>query len=320
MGRAARRGGRRIGGSSKLDVFGLGQCCLDLLALTREYPPPDVKCEVFDLTRQGGGPIATALVALARWGFRCAIAGVVGADPIGDEIRLSLDSEDVDVDGILTRHGGESQFAFIVAEPGSGRRTIFWRRPTGEPPSPAELDLDRIRSARVVHTDGLFPEASLAAAREARAAGVEVSVDAGTLRDGMVELARLSDHFLASSTFVEAYAPGRSPLDACRRLSKLGPSVVGVTVGARGWAAIADGVELEGPAYPVEAVDTTGCGDVFHAGYLYGLLRGWPPVRRLDFGAWAASRVAIALGGRSGIPSAGDWPGLAGVESTEAGN
>jgi len=95
----------------------------------------------------------------------------------------------------------------------------------------------------------------------------------------------------------------------CHRVAALGPNVVGVTLGSRGYVAVANGREIERPAYPVEAVDTTGCGDIFHAGYTYGLLRGWSVDERLDFAAWAASRVALALGGRTAIPSPGEWPG-----------
>lgn len=291
------------------DVFGLGQCCVDLLGTIPEYPPPDVKCEFFDLAEQEGGPVATALVALSRWGWRCSIAGVVGDDRIGGQIRESLDREAVDTGGLLTRAGERSQFAFIVAEPGTGRRTIFWRRPTGSPPSPHELDLELLRSARVLHTDGLFAEASLAAARAARDAGVVVSVDAGSLRDGMLELAALSDHFIASEAFADSFAEGMPPLDVCRRLAELGPRVVAVTLGSRGYAALVEGREIRGAAREVEAIDTTGCGDVFHAGYIHGLLSGWSPEEGLDLAAWAAAEVAKVLGGRAGIPRIDNDPG-----------
>jgi len=289
------------------DVFGLGQCSIDYLGRIAEYPPPDVKCEFFDLTVQGGGPVATALVALSRWGIRCTFAGVVGDDPAGAAIRASLDDEGVDTSGLLVRAGAASQFAFIAAEPGSGRRTIFWRRPTGPPPEPDEIDAEHILAARVFHTDGLFSRASLAAAAAAREAGVEVVVDAGSMRDGMLELARSSRHFIASETFLRTFAPGAPPLDACRRIAELGPSVVAITLGRRGHVALAEGHTIERPAHPVEAVDTTGCGDVFHAGYIYGLLQGWEVERRLEFASWAASRVALRLGGRAGIPAVSDW-------------
>lgn len=286
-----------------LQVYGLGQCCLDYIGKVNSYPPPDMKCEFTDMVIQGGGPVATALVALAKWGVSCTFAGVIGDDQFGSIIRATLDEEGVDTGGILVREGSDSQFAFILAEPGVGRRTIFWRRPTGPPPSPHELDFSTIRKVEVFHTDGLFTEASLAAARAAKEAVVQVVVDGGSLREGMLDLASLSDHFLVSETFSdELVGPGK-PLDACRKLAELGPRVVGVTLGPRGYVAVAEGKIIERPAYQVDPVDTTGCGDVFHAGFTYGLIMGWEVDKCLDFAAWSAAKVSLQLGGRAGIPT-----------------
>ena len=147
-------------------VYGLGQCALDILGKIDAYPPPDVKCEFSGMVIQGGGPVATALVALSRWGLSCAFSGILGDDLFGQMTKASLDEEGVNTGGLLVREGFKSQFAFIVAEPGTGRRTIFWQRPTGPPPNPDEIDYALIRQARVVLTDGLFPEAALAACKK----------------------------------------------------------------------------------------------------------------------------------------------------------
>jgi len=290
-------------------VFGLGQCSLDYLRRAASFPAPDSKCELADLAVQGGGPVATALVALSRWGVPCSFAGVVGGDGFGEAIARSLVSEGIDTAGLLRREGSSSQFAFIAVEEG-GRRTIFWRRPTGPPLSAGEVDMNLVARSRVLLTDGLFIEASIAAARRAREAGVDVVVDGGTLRKGMLGLARHSDHFICSETFARAMVGTDDAGEACRRIAALGPKVAGVTLGRRGYAAFFDGRHYEGPAYHVEAVDTTGCGDVFHAGYVYGLLQGWEVRKRLDFGAWAASRASLRLGGRAGIPPASTYPGF----------
>ena len=284
-------------------VYGLGQCPLDYLGKIDAYPPPDTKCEFSDLVIQGGGPAATALVALARWGLSCAFAGVLGDDLFGGMVKASLDAEGIDTSGILVRQGSDSQFAFIAAEPGIGRRTIFWRRPTGPPPKPEELNFKVIRQAKVVHTDGLFAEASIAACQVAQDAGVQVVVDAGTLREGTLDLARLSNYFLVSESFAKSLVGDNKPLHACYELAKLGPRVVGVTLGARGYVALAEGQVIKRPAYRVAAVDTTGCGDAFHAGLTYGVVQGWDIEKSLDFGAWAAAMVSLELGGRAGIPS-----------------
>jgi len=284
-------------------IYGLGQCALDTIGKIDAYPPADVKCEFSGMVIQGGGPVATALVALARWGLSCAFAGVLGDDLFGTMIRTSLGVEGIDTAGVVIRQGFESQFAFIAAEPATGRRTIFWRRPTGPPLGPDEIDYERIRQARVLLTDGLFPDAAMAACTAAKKAKVPVVVDAGSLREGMLDLARVSDFYLASETFAKTLLGGDNPEDACRKLAELGPRVTGVTLGAKGYVALVDGRLIKQPAYPVEVIDTTGCGDVFHAGFIYGVIQGWNIEKSLDLGAWAAAIVGRKLGGRAGIPS-----------------
>jgi len=295
--------------TEKVDVAGLGQCCLDHIGIIAKYPAVDTKCETTNITIQGGGPVATALVALSRWELSCTFLGVTGDDPFGDEIRASLETEGIDINGLISRPQSKSQVAFIVVEKGSGQRNIFWQRPEGPPLTAGEIDFDLVTRARVLHTDGLFPEAALEAGRAARNAGVPVVVDAGTLRPGMLELAGRADYFIASETFSRALVGGDAPLQACQELQKMGPGLACVTLGTRGYVALYNGRIIEKPAYPVTAVDTTGCGDIFHAGFIYGLLKGWAVAPCLDFAAWSAAMVAREIGGRAGIPQVGAWPG-----------
>ena len=287
---------------SAIEVFGLGQCSLDYIGKIDAFPPPDVKYELSETAIQGGGPVATALAALSRWGLSCYFAGVVGDDLFGSMIEASLHGEGINTAGLVVRKGGASQFAFIAAEHLTGRRTIFWKRPSGTGIRPEEVDLSVLRRSRVFHTDGLFIEASLFAAKMARKAGVSVVVDAGTLREGMLDLARVSDCFITSEPFAHPLTGAKDPLRACRMLKEMGPRLVGVTLGKAGYAAMVDGKFIEKAAYPVNAVDTTGCGDVFHAGFIYGLVNGWTMENSLDLGAWTAAQVSLQLGGRAGIP------------------
>ncbi len=288
-------------------VFGIGQCSIDYITRIDSYPPPDVKYEFDELVIQGGGPVATALVALARWGVTCTFTGVIGDDSFGNMIAKSLTDEGVNTNGLLIRRGFESQFAFILAEPGVGRRTIFWRRPTSPPPKPEELNYNIIRNSTVIHTDGLFAEASIAACKSAKEAGKKIVVDAGSLREGMLDLARLSDYFIASQKFATQLVGYDDAEKACYQLLELGPKLVSVTSGDRGYIMIENNKILKKPAYKVKAIDTTGCGDVFHAGFIYGLIKGWDNQKSLDFAAWAAAKASLKLGGREGIPSPKDW-------------
>lgn len=285
------------------EIFGLGQCSLDYIGQIAEYPPPDVKCEMTGLVVQGGGPVATALVALSRWGKDCYFAGEIGADEPGHLIMQSLRDEGIDAGGVVVRDGSSSQQAFILAEPKTARRTIFWQRPTGPPLRPEEVDLAALERARVFHTDGLSIEAALFACRKARGKGIAVVVDGGALRQGMMELASLSDYCIVSEVFARQLAGGDNPREACRIIADLGPRLAAVTLGERGYLALDRGIFIERPAYQVSAVDTTGCGDIFHGGFIYGLMEGWTTEQSLDLGAWAAARVSLAPGGRTAVPS-----------------
>jgi sulfofructose kinase len=128
----------------------------------------------------------------------------------------------------------------------------------------------------------------------------------------MLELARLSDYFIASSAFARSLIDNDDPVAACREMAARCPGMVGVTLGKEGYVALDQGRLISRPAYHVEAVDTTGWGDVFHAGFTYGVIKGWTTDRSLDWGAWAASRVSLQLGGRVGIPLLPGW-----VKSTD---
>ena len=278
-------------GMNRIDVFGLGQCTVDRLGLVDAYPAPDEKAQFADMVVQCGGPVATALVALSRWGRRCAFAGVVGDDEEGALIRSELDG--IDTSNLLVRERSRSQYAFIAVERGTGRRMIFWQQPTGGPPAPHEIEPPE---AEIFLTDGLFAEASVDLARRAK----RVVVDAGTVREGTLALLDCAEVFVSSEAFANEFAGDAEA--ACAKMHEHGVRIAGVTLGERGYLASFDGQVLHGAAHPVDAVDTTGCGDVFHAGVVEGLLRGWPPEKTFDFAAWAASRCATAVGGRAGIP------------------
>ncbi|MEM8885854.1 MAG: PfkB family carbohydrate kinase [Planctomycetota bacterium] len=278
-----------------MDVFAFGACVVDRFGVVEHDPALDTKQEMTTWLQACGGPPATAAVALARWGRSCAFGGVVGDDEEGDLIRADLAREGLDTSALLVRPGACSQYAFIAVERASGRRKIYWRRPTGAPPMRAEIELP---PARLFLTDGLYAGIS---AELARAAPMTV-VDAGTLRDGTRELIAEAEIYVASESFARAYVGEDDPEGCCRKLREQGVEVAGVTLGARGYVASFGDTMLHGEAVAVDAVDTTGCGDLFHAGVCEGVLAGWDWPRTFSFAAWAAAQVATSLGGRAGIP------------------
>ena len=142
------------GAPPALAVVGLGQCSLDLLGLIEQFPEADQKTELVSPLLQGGGPVATALVTLARLGVATAVAGRIGGDDFGRSIRQGLEAEGVDTRALLVDPGGSSQFACIAVEPQQGTRNIFWTRGTAAALTPAEIPTELIAGARLLHLDG----------------------------------------------------------------------------------------------------------------------------------------------------------------------
>ncbi len=285
-------------------VVGLGQCSLDILGSLDRYPPVDSKCDLNNVFIQGGGPVATALVTLARLDVLSAFVGRIGGDDFGRRISRGLKDEGVDCQYLLVDKTAGSQFAFIAVEQGGGRRTIFCHRGNCRPLLVKDLPIELILSSRVLHLDGSQLEAALAAARQAKENGVTTVLDGGSWRTGIAELLPLIDHLVVSARFAEHLLPGRPVREALPLLLAYGCRAATVTDGEAGSHTLCqDGKSFYQAAFAVKAVDTTGCGDVFHGGYLYGLLQNWPLPRTVRFAAACAAIKTTALGGRTAIPT-----------------
>jgi len=190
-----------------IEVVGLGQACVDYLGRVPSYPREDGKVELLDLQSQCGGPTSTALVTLSRLGIKTSFLGSISDDPIGVEVLKALKADQVDYSFLKITPGHTSQFAFIAVSRESGNRTIFWHRGSVPHLKKGEVDLSPFFRARVLHLDGLMIEASMEAARQAKAGGLKVVLDAGSMRDGSLELVSQIDVLIASSRF--AAPPGR---------------------------------------------------------------------------------------------------------------
>ncbi|MDH4100478.1 MAG: PfkB family carbohydrate kinase [Nitrospirota bacterium] len=283
-------------------VAGLGQCSIDHIALVDRYPAANTKKEVLDWCIEGGGPVATALVTLSRLGVSTSFIGQASDDLAGAMIRERLFAEGVNIDHLVVRPGSTSQTAFITVERLSGTRTICWARPGGDPLNPAEIDADTIRQADFLLLDGLMIEASLHAAGIAREAKVPVMLDAGRLRDGMLDLIPLCDYVVGSEEF-SLDLRGGDHRWALKTILEMGAKVATITLGAKGSYTQTRDTMFHQAAFEVEAVDTTGAGDVFHGAYIYGLLNNWDIARTVQFASAVAALKCTGLGGRKAIPA-----------------
>jgi sulfofructose kinase len=288
-------------------VVGVGQCAWDTLAVVDRFPQIDTKKEVLSWEEQGGGTLGNEMAALSRLGVPCRFFSIVGDDREGAVIQQSLIDEGVDVSGVIARPGSRSQKAFIVIDRAAGTRTIFWNRHSGDPLRKEDLPPDFLRGAEFLLLDGVMKDISLLAAREARKAGVPVMLDAGKTREWMPELGRLCDYVVASEEFARNMLGWRDdPGSFLQEVGKHGFGSTTITLGSRGSVTFAGDRVISCPPFPVDVVDTTGAGDVFHAGYLYGLLQKWPLEETVRFASAAAALQCRKVGARAGIPTLAD--------------
>ncbi len=297
------------------DVVGFGLNCVDHLCVVKRYPRFDSKQPLVAYDQQPGGQVPTALVALQRWGLRTAYVGSFGDDAGGLLARASLVAEGVDVSATLVRRDTRNQVAVILIDETTGERSVLSQRP-----GPFALRADEIRrdvlvSGRALLLDAVDMPAAIDAAGAARAAGVLTVLDIDEPAAGIDELLPCTDVLIVGTEFLERLAGTREVRAALRAVAKRGPWFAGVTLGAGGALALVRGEFHYVPAYRIAVVDSTGAGDVFHAGSIYGLLQGWPVPETLRFAAAAAALKCERLGGRPGIPTLARACALAGITS-----
>ena len=286
--------------SLQIDVVGLGLNATDTLISVSEIPRPGSKSDVHALTILPGGQVATAMIACASWGQRTRYIGKLGDDQAAAVHQKSFAEAGVEL-RIATVPNCASAQSFIVIDD-RGERTVFWHRDPRLATQPTEVDRESIVDARALLVDGCDTAAATLAAQWARAERIPVIADLDAPYPGIEQLLKTVDYLIVSKDLpmqVSGTSDLRESLPSLQRQygSRLVAATLG-TDGVLGW----DGKQFcYAAAFRVAAVDTTGAGDVFHAGFIYGLLQGWPLQRNLDFACAAAALNCIAPGARGGI-------------------
>lgn len=281
-------------------MVGMGLNATDTLIPLPQYPARGSKVAFHDAYVLPGGQVATAVAACQQWGLRTRYVGKVGDDSAATLHREEFARLGVETH-LLTAKGCKSQQAFILVDD-TGERTVLWKRDERLTLRPEELQREWIVEARALHVDGHDTAAAAVAAGWARAAGVPVVADLDDLYPGVEALLGNLDYFVASRD-IPGRITGEQDLRKSLRVvhKKYGFRLTAATLGDEGVLAW-DGAKFHyAAAYCVKVVDTIGAGDTFHAGFIYGLLQGWPLQQQLEFGCAAAALNCTGMGARGGI-------------------
>ncbi len=277
----------------------------DLLFNVDRYPGPGMKINASGFFMQGGGPVPNVAIGLSRLGFKTALIAVVGDDPFG---AISI--------GELKREGVDHRFIIVKKQPsalaggwiedGSGRRTLVLSRRIFVKPS--DIKTSAYPLPRVLHLDGRDMPATLKLARWAKRKRVPVSFDIGSMRNDVSAVFPYVDHLVVADTYAFGFTRTTTARTAIRKLARLCPGTIVVTEGIKGSIGSDNPSDprpefVFQPAYRVKNVDTTGAGDCYHTGYLYGLLMGHNLSERMKLGSAAAALKCTRAGARTGIPN-----------------
>jgi sulfofructose kinase len=285
------------------DVVGMGLNSVDFLSLVPEFPAPNSKMKMLQFSKQGGGQVATAMVALSRWGVKTKYIGKVGADELGQFSLHSIRQERVDVSSVTIEPNATTQFATIIVDGSTGDRTILWNQDDRLMYHEGELRKEEVCCGRLLHLDGHDIRAAIQCARWAKEEGIRTIVDLDKVEPLTSELIKEIDFLITSSRFPKLYTGISDQKEAFLELQKHTHGFLCTTLGHSGAMALVNGEFFYAEGFKVKAVDTTGAGDVFHGGFIYGLLQNWEGEKILRFANAVAALKCLDLGGRSGIPT-----------------
>ncbi len=285
------------------EVVGMGLNSVDFLCVVPEFPAPNSKMEMLQFCKQGGGQVATAMVALSRWSVKTKYVGKVGEDEWGQFSLDSLRQENVDVSSVTVEPNATNQFAAIIVDRTSGERTILWNRDERLMYRMGELRKEEVCSGKLLHLDGHDIHAAIQSARWAKEEGIPTVVDLDKVEPLTSELIKEIDFVITSSRFPTLFTRISDPERALIEMQRQTSGFVCATLGQEGAIAFVDGDILYARGSEINAVDTTGAGDVFHAGFIYGLLQNWEVEEILRFANSAAALKCREFGGRRGIPT-----------------
>ena len=288
-----------------LDVLTIGAAAVDLVVRVKRHPEPDQMVFAEEFGVFPGGSTANIAVALAKLGARVGFLGKVGKDHYGELLLDDFRRSGVDISKMIVEESARTASTFIAVDK-EGRRVIYSLGGKALLESPNEIDLSYLMSSRIIYVGEAYPKVVSNALLHAKRKGITIISNPGVnfslFGDEAFDIIRASDLIVISSKDLSSI--NRDIREGARYLLKEGPKAVIVTMGSEGSLLIdKEGAKLI-PAFRTKVVDTTGAGDAFTAGLIFGKLRGWGLLKCVRFGNAVAAIKISHLGARSGLPTA----------------
>ena len=286
------------------DIVGVGLAVLDHLMIVTEFPNRE---GVFPSTHyevQGGGMVATALVAAQKLGANTEFWGRVGDDEVGHSVLKELKSYNVNISQAHIVPQGRTGVCFVMVKSESGERAFVLSPQRNLYVDLQKINLERLRKAKLLLIDASWIEAAQQSAHFARSHGIPVVADIHDPSKPSLDLLNLADYAIIPRQLSDVLSPTKGDyIHALHELKARGVKTPIVTLGAEGCAYLYQDKVFKLPAFNVKVLDTTGAGDCFHGAFCFGLARGFELPKAVAFASAVAAISCMKLGGRSGIPS-----------------
>lgn len=285
-------------------IVGIGANVFDTLFRLDSYPTQDTKQKALSVTESGGGPCGTGLVAAAKLGASCAYIGNCSNDSAGAFLVEDFERYGVDVAHMIPVSGTSGFRSCIWLCDDTAARTCVFHRGTVPPTCIDESAAQVIRDARILMVDGNDLNAAVTGAQIAQESGTKVLYDAGGHYDGVERLLELTDVLIPSEEFALKHTGADTVEEAAARLfDRYAPELVVITCGKQG------GIRFDGktcasyPAFPVEAVDTNGSGDVFHGAFAFAMTKGYTYEQCCLLSSAVSALKCTKVGARAAVPT-----------------
>jgi len=292
-----------------VDIVGIGCSCYDFLGISSVSPNIDGKIRLDRAISDGGGMVATALVAASRLGASVSYLGPIPGDNIGGLIKKSFDTEGVDTQHCKFDPNAISHISMVMVDTRTAERTIFSSGSREEYFMPQDLEKDVIQNARFLLIDGTYRAATIKACRIAKEFGVTIVLDADDRLANdpdVYDLMGLVDILIPSNRFITRLTKETVSEKAITKLKESISAKIVLTLGKNGCIVFDGNGFSKIPALTVDVIDTTGAGDVFHGAILVGLMHEWDLIQSAKFASAVAALSCTKLGGRAGIPTFGE--------------
>jgi len=298
---------------TKFDVVGFGALNVDMLFKVERLACAEEESFIQDCTEACGGSAANTMVGLARLGCKVGFIGKIANDREGKLQIESFETEGVDTSGIIEATKGKSGSVFGFVDK-KGARALYINSGVNDLIEPREMKWDYVSQTRFLHLASFVGEKSFRTQKKLLGAlpnDVKVSFDPGSVyaQKGFAAvepLIRNSYVLMPNAVELELLTGEADHRKGAALVLEMGVKIVAVKLGSKG-CYVTDGQKrLTIEPYKIKVVDTTGAGDAFCAGFLYGLIKDKSLEECGRLGNFVASRSIMTMGARAGLPYAKD--------------